>query len=111
MSKEDIYYRLVQVFKDKLKVEQFYIFENDLIKDERTTIYSTKESKACCSLIKNVKEQCRAERTDTVVSSENFPEICRAASCESCKDYVCIPFSINEQKVLRCIFYVKTKSV
>ncbi|MFA7084558.1 MAG: GGDEF domain-containing protein [Arcobacteraceae bacterium] len=98
LTKDDIYYRLIQVFKDKLKIKEFYIFENDLIKDERITIYSTNQSKSCCNVTQNVKEQCRAERTNMVVASENFPEICRAATCETCKDYICIPFSINEQK-------------
>ena len=98
LTKEDIYYRLVLVLRDKLKIKSFYIFENDLIKDERCTIFSTKDIKPCCSLNKNVKEQCRAERTDNIILSENFPEICRVATCENCTEYFCIPFSINEQK-------------
>lgn len=98
LTKDDIYYRLVQVLKDKLEIKSFYIFENDLIKNERNIIFSTKETKPCCSISKNVKENCRAERTDTIVLSENFPEICRVATCKSCTDYICIPFLINEQK-------------
>ena len=98
LTKDDIYYRLVQVLKDRLLIKSFYIFENDLVKDERSIIYSTKDAKPCCGILRNVKEQCRAERTDTVVLSENFPEICRVATCKSCTDYICIPFLINEQK-------------
>jgi diguanylate cyclase (GGDEF)-like protein len=52
----------------------------------------------CCSVDKNVKEHCRAERTSTIVVSKNFPELCRAAHCDEDKEYVCIPFNINEQK-------------
>ncbi|RXJ60460.1 GGDEF domain-containing protein [Candidatus Marinarcus aquaticus] len=98
ISREDIYYRLVQVLKDKLLVNHFFIFENDLTKDERKLIYKTEGDTACCNITNDVKELCRAERTDIIVSSENFPEVCRMADCNSCKDYVCIPFSINEQK-------------
>ena len=98
LTKDDIYYRLVQVLKDRLLIKSFYIFENDLVKDERSIIFSTKDAKPCCGILRNVKEQCRAERTDTVVLSENFPEICRVATCKSCTDYICIPFLINEQK-------------
>jgi diguanylate cyclase (GGDEF)-like protein len=86
------------VLKDKLLIKSFYIFENDLVKDERTIIFSTKNIKPCCGLLKNVKEQCRAERTDTIVISENFPEICRVATCKNDTDYICIPFLINDQK-------------
>ncbi len=98
LTKEDIYYRLIQVFKNKLQIKNFYIFENDLIKDERTTIFATKDTQACCNLTKNIKEQCRAQRTDMIVISENFPEICRYASCKDNSNYICIPFLINEQK-------------
>ncbi len=98
LTKEDIYHRLVLVLRDRLKIKSFYIFENDLIKDERCIIFSTKDIKPCCVLNKNVKEQCRAERTDNIILSENFPEICRVATCKDCTDYLCIPFSINEQK-------------
>ena len=98
LTKEDIYHRLVLVLRDRLKIKSFYIFENDLIKDERCTIFSIKDIKPCCVLNKNVKEQCRAERTDNIILSENFPEICRVATCKDCTDYLCIPFSINEQK-------------
>jgi len=98
LTKDDIYYRLVLVLRDKLQIKSFYIFENDLIKDERSIVFSTKDAKPCCAITRNVKEQCRAERTDTIVLSENFPEICRVATCKSCTDYLCIPFLINEQK-------------
>ena len=98
LTKDDIYYRLVLVLRDKLQIKSFYIFENDLMKDERSIVFSTNDVKPCCSVTKNVKEQCRAERTDTIVLSENFPEICRVATCKNCTDYLCIPFLINEQK-------------
>ncbi|MEZ4692680.1 MAG: hypothetical protein R2837_01395 [Aliarcobacter sp.] len=52
-----------------------------MIKDERKVIYSTKEVVPCCNISKNIKEKCRAERTNTIVASENFPEICRLAIC------------------------------
>jgi diguanylate cyclase (GGDEF)-like protein len=98
LTKDDIYYRLRQVFENKLQIKSFHIFENDLVKDERKVIFSSKGSTPCCHLQKDVKESCRAERTDTIVSSENFPEICRVASCPTNCEYICIPFSINEQK-------------
>ena len=55
---------------------------------------------ACCHINKNIKEHCRAERTDMIVISENFPEICRrVTTCKNQSDYICIPFLINEQKL------------
>jgi len=98
LTKDDIYYRLIQVLKDKLKIKDFFIFETDLIKDERKIIYSTKETIPCCNISRNIKERCRAERTNTIVASENFPEICRLAVCPKDSNHICIPFLINEQK-------------
>lgn len=98
LTKDDIYHRLVFVLKEKLQIKSFYIFENDLIKNERTTVFSTNNIKVCCAITRNVKEQCRAERTNTIVLSDNFSEICRVATCKDSTSYICIPFLINEQK-------------
>lgn len=98
LTKDDIYYRLIQVLKDKLKVKDFYIFENDIQKDERKVIYGPKDIKPCCDLRNDIKELCRAERTSNIICSENFPEICRMAKCEGSMEYTCIPFTINDQK-------------
>ena len=98
LTKDDIYYRLIQVLSNKLKIKDFYIFENDIQKDERKIIYGPKDKKPCCDLKKDIKELCRAERTSNIICSENFPEICRVANCKSSKEYICIPFVINNQK-------------
>jgi diguanylate cyclase (GGDEF)-like protein len=100
LTKDDIYYRLIQVLKDKLEIKSFYIFEEDLQKDERKIIYAPKGKAPCCSIKKEIRELCRAQRTDNVISSETFPEVCRVASCEAPDDYTCIPFNINEQKAI-----------
>jgi diguanylate cyclase (GGDEF)-like protein len=100
LDKNDIYFRLTQVLRDRLHVETFCIFENDLIKGDRKIVYKTKDMNPCCFIDKNVKEQCRAERTDMVVVSKNFPHLCRSAHCEDGDEYVCIPFAVNEQKSL-----------
>lgn len=97
LSKEDIYYRLTQVLQENLNIHNFVIFENDLIKNERETIVTTKEcTSCCCSLHRDIKELCRAERTAMVIQSDNFPEICRSAECKDLS-YVCIPAVISEQ--------------
>ena len=98
LTKDDIYYRLIQVLKNKLKIKDFYIFENDIQKDERKVIFGPKDIKPCCALKKDIKELCRAERTSNIICSDNFPEICRVAKCEDSHQYTCIPFAINDQK-------------
>lgn len=99
LTKEDIYYRLVQVLKNKLNIETFYIFETNLFKDERSIIYATEDIKdkiPYCTDLKNIKTTCRAERTNTIVFSDNFPEICRVTKYDESL-FSCIPFLINDQ--------------
>lgn len=98
LGKNDIYFRLTQVLQDKLGIEKFCIFENDLIKGTRKIVFQTEDMTPCCFVEKNVREVCRAERTDNVVVSKNFPKLCRAAECDDDHEYVCIPFMINDQK-------------
>ncbi len=97
LYKDDIYFRLIQVLRDKLDIRYFFIFENDLNKDERTVIFKSQDTEACCNISKDVKDMCRAERTDTIVQSDIFPEVCRSANCPV-GDYICVPFQINDQK-------------
>ena len=105
---DDIYHRLILVLKDKLEIDCFIIFETDLLKDERKTIFASNGAIACCDLKQNIKEACRAERINSIVSSENFPEICRVAKCKVDENYICIPFYVNEQKNI--VIHIISKS-
>ncbi|PRN00297.1 GGDEF domain-containing protein [Aliarcobacter cryaerophilus] len=105
---DDIYHRLILVLKDKLEINSFIIFETDLVKDERRTIFESNGAIACCDLKQNIKEACRAERINSIVASENFPEICRVAKCKVDENYICIPFYVNEQKNI--VIHIISKS-
>ena len=105
---DDIYHRLILVLKDKLEINSFIIFGTDLVKDERKTIFASNGAIACCDLKQNIKEACRAERINSIVSSENFPEICRVAKCKVDENYICIPFYVNEQKNI--VIHIISKS-
>ncbi|MGJ0298734.1 GGDEF domain-containing protein [Aliarcobacter cryaerophilus] len=108
LSIDDIYHRLILVLKDKLEINCFIIFETDLVKDERRTIFESNGAIACCDLKQNIKEACRAERINSIVASENFPEICRVAKCKVDENYICIPFYVNEQKNI--VIHIISKS-
>lgn len=100
LNKGDIIYRLSQVIEGLLGIDTFLIFETDIDKDERTLVYRSKDNlKPCCFMDTNVLENCRALRNNSVVQSDNFPEICRIAKCEK-NNFVCIPLSINATKHL-----------
>jgi len=91
-------------------LKDFFIFENDLIQNERKAIYSTKETKSCCNFDKNIKS-CRALRLNNIVNSTFFPKICPIADSKDSEHYLCIPYSISEQKsmVLHIILKEQTQ--
>lgn len=108
LTVEDIYFRLILVLKEKLKIENFFIFETNVLKNERKTIYAPKGSYPSCKLEKNIKENCRAERTNSIVASENFPKLCRIASYKEGENHICIPFNISEQ--INIVIHIVTKN-
>jgi len=110
LTSTDIYRRLASVFKNKLSLKDFFIFENDLLQNERKTIYSSSETKSCCNFDKNIKS-CRALRLNSIVNSTFFPKICPIADSQDNEHYLCIPYSISEQKsmVLHIILKEQTQ--
>jgi len=97
LSVENIYSRLVSVLENMLQIKHFCIFETDLLLDKRKTIFISPNTNISCNLLKKIKECCRAERLNNIISSENFPNICEASSSEKGSFFICIPFCINEQ--------------
>jgi diguanylate cyclase (GGDEF)-like protein len=93
-SKDIIYQRLIKVFKDELHVSDVSLYEIDKKSDKRVLIYDDTPDKFCNIADDNPSKKCRAYRTNSVVISDEFPEICRA--CKSTKEYLCINYNIDK---------------
>lgn len=100
---EDVYKRLAQVLKIKLKIEDFNFFEANTITNEVTVVHVEKEI-----LCKIFETGCRADRTNTIIDSTQFKNVC--PSCDSCDkiNYFCIPYSISNELDLIISIYTKT---
>jgi len=86
---EDIYNRLVMVFNNKLKIEQFTIIECNTTKKSTKVVYSNH------NLYCNVESDgCRADRASVTVDSCQFKGICKSFNQEE-KYYICLPYSIS----------------
>ncbi len=95
-DKMDIYERLFFVMKNKFKIDNFAFYEVDLVKGTRKLIHIT-EGKSCCEGIADEDvSECRAQRTNAEVSSEEFNTLCPSFKCEKV-NYFCIPFKINAE--------------
>ena len=97
---EEVYDRLAQIIKEKTDIKNFNFFEANTLNGEITVVH--KEKDIFCNIF---EEGCRADRTNTMIDSTQFKDICPA--CSSCEkyNYFCIPYSIsNELDLIISIF-------
>jgi len=94
ISKDIIYQRLVKIFKDEFGLEDLSLYEVDVKNDTRTLIHDDTPEKFCDIADTKTSKRCRAYRTNSIVSSDDFDEVCRF--CKTTKEYLCINFTINE---------------
>lgn len=97
---QTIYSRLANVIKNTINIEDFNIQEADTRTGETTNVYVG--NKIYC----DVKQTCRADKTNQIVDSSVFENI-----CVSCKDkninYLCIPYSISNDLDLIISIYTQ----
>lgn len=93
-SKEVIYDRLVHFFKETLNVNDLSLYEINIQNDTRTLIYDDTPEKFCSIADSDTSTHCRAYRTNSIVSSDEFPNLCQA--CETNKEYLCINYPISD---------------
>lgn len=104
---EQVYYRLADVIKEKTQIENFNFFEVNTQSSEITLVH--KEKNIFCDIF---EKGCRADKTNTMIDSTQFKDICPA--CSSCEkyNYFCIPYSIsNDTDLIVSIFTQSPKEV
>jgi len=84
---DQVYQRLSFVLRDKFGLSDFNFLEADTTGKEVNVVYIEKE------LHCNAVEGCRADRTNTVVESCQFNDMCDKFKVD--KEYICIPYSIS----------------
>ncbi len=89
---ENVYDRLAQVLRTKLKFDNFNFFEINTTNKRIKNVYST--HKVICNVLTT---GCRADVINKTIDSTEFKNVC--SSCESCDkiNYFCIPYSISDQ--------------
>ena len=94
ISKDVIYQRLVRIFKEKLHVADLSLYEVDIKKDIRVLIYDDTPEKFCEKANKLTNIRCRAYRTNSIIASDDFENICQV--CKTDKEYLCINYQLDE---------------
>lgn len=97
-SIEDVYMRLGKIFRDDLKLDKCVIYEVSNSKNMMKIVYPPEAEGIemhCKFDIQINSDLCRAKRTGHLVSSIEYPDICKYYSEEKDEAYVCIPIIIG----------------
>jgi len=90
-SINDVYGRFAYILNEKFDVKNFNFLEADTTNKETEIVYISNEI-----LCDPVSKPCRADRTNTIVDSCQFNELCeRFSKDKNDKFYICVPYSIS----------------
>lgn len=107
-TKEEIYNRITEVFKNKFGLKNFTFFEVDNKKQKINIVSTIGESLYCMESIKNSPDLCRASRTKNDVFSIDHHNSCPYYNKKD-KFYYCINIDITKDLNLIIHFTTDTK--
>ena len=82
---DDVYNRLAEVLKIKLDIKKFNFFEISTFTNKVNLVHN--EANVICNIF---NEGCRADRTNTIIDSTQFKDICPSCkSCDKTKLFLC----------------------
>ena len=96
VSKDVVYTRIVNIFKEKYNIKHFALYEINDKKRTRQLIHLDGRESICYASVDENSLECRAYRTETNVVSTEFADLCQG--CER-KDmhYSCFFYNINDE--------------
>ena len=108
-TKEIVYQRVVDVLRNKYQLSHFAFYEIDTLKSTRKLIYISNGKSICKNEVDADASLCRAHRTNTEVISSEFTHLCQECNCQDV-EYICIPFTINDEHTLVISITTKDKN-
>jgi len=108
-SKEIVYQRIIDILTNKYGLETFSFYEIDINTNVRKMIYISNGTSICDAKADENALECRAYRTKTDVISTEFVNLCQTCTAADL-NYICIPFSINEDNSLVISITTKDES-
>ena len=94
VTKEEIYNRLAFVMQEYFKVKNFTFAEINPQSNESEIVLEIGQNVPCDARVDGNADHCRAKRTGTNVSSDDFPGICDCFKASD-KHYHCIPVHVG----------------
>ncbi|WP_448587870.1 GGDEF domain-containing protein [Thermocrinis sp.] len=101
-SKQEVYKRLIDVFREYMSLDKFSLYEVDYEKNRIKALWTEGLDSWCKEIIYENADECRAKRTGVPVDSREFPCICpnfiEEETCNLGKiRYYCIPVYVGGQ--------------
>jgi diguanylate cyclase (GGDEF)-like protein len=106
-TKEAIYDRIITILERSFGITKFTLYELHKKHRSRTLIYTTLEEDHC-TLGDDMTDECRANRTDTLVNAADFQNICPYCPTDRYL-YLCLPVNINDEIALTLTVYAEDK--
>jgi len=100
---EDVYKRFAYVLENKFGLDDFNFLEADTTNKSTDIVYVSKEI-----LCNPIDHGCRADRTNTVVDSCQFKDVCENHKNDD-SFYICVPYSISNDLDFIVSIVTKTK--
>ncbi len=95
-NKNIIYTRIADVLEKKYHIQSFSLYEVSTLTNHRQLVYNTNTPSICKASVDLDANLCRTYRTRSDVISTDFVNLCQECRAEDI-NYICIPFSINEE--------------
>lgn len=97
-NKNVVYSRIKDILKSKFNLTNYAMYEINNKHNKRNLIYiSDNQLESICHehIVNADAQKCRAHRTGSNVISSEFQDLCKTCNADDI-DYICLPFSINE---------------
>ncbi len=92
---DEVYHRLAYVFKEKLQLNTFIIWEVRAKDDSIEAVYTWPPELEHETCEMSTSRICRARRTGEVISSAGFPNICSVFPLSDVMTHTCVPMIVS----------------
>lgn len=95
ISLEQIYIRLAEVLDNKFHLNNFEFYESNDVSGNINLVYSKNKTRS-----NPFEKDCISSKTNTVIDSCIYNEICSSYNHSNTNSYLCIPYSISNELIL-----------